>query len=72
MFNAISLQFASFIYVLVLAIVYFLKRKYNFMESKVYKTLLIVTMFVLVFDMLNVYIGCSSRRPFWRSGTTSF
>lgn len=56
MFNAISLQFASFIYVLVLAIVYFLKRKYNFMESKVYKALLIVTMFVLVFDMLNVYI----------------
>ena len=56
MFNAISLQFASFIYVLVLAIVYFLKRKYNFMESKIYKALLIVTMVVLVFDMLNIYI----------------
>ena len=56
MFNAISLQFASFIYVIVLAVVYFLKRKYNFMESKVYKALLIVTMFVLVFDILNIYI----------------
>ena len=56
MFNAISLQFASFIYVIVLAVVYFLKRKFNFMESKVYKALLIVTMFVLVFDILNIYI----------------
>ena len=56
MFNAISLQFASLIYVVVLAVVYFLKRKYNFMESKIYKILLIVTMFVLLFDMLNIYI----------------
>ena len=56
MFNAISLQFASFIYLLVLAIVYFLKRKYNFLESKIYKALLIVAMFVLFFDMLNIYI----------------
>ena len=60
MFNAISLQFASFIYVLVLAIVYFLKRKYNFVESKIYKVLLIVTMFVLIFDMLNIYIMVKS------------
>ena len=60
MFNAISLQFASFIYVLVLAIVYFLKRKYNFVESKIYKALLIVTMFVLIFDMLNIYITVKS------------
>lgn len=60
MSNAISLQFASFIYVLVLAIVYFLKRKYNFVESKIYKALLIVTMFVLIFDMLNIYITVKS------------
>ena len=60
MFNAISLQFASFIYVLVLAIVYFLKRKYNFVESKIYKALLVVTMFVLIFDMLNIYITVKS------------
>ena len=56
MFNAISLQFASFIYLLVLAIVYFLKRKYNFVESKIYKVLLVVTMFILIFDILNIYI----------------
>ncbi len=57
MFNAISLQFASLIYLLVLAVVYFLKRKYNLVESKIYKALLIVTMFVLIFDILNIYIS---------------
>ena len=56
MFSAISLQVASFIYVVVLAIVYFLKRKYNFLESKVYKTLLIVTMVVLALDVTNTYM----------------
>ena len=60
MFSAISLQLASFIYVLVLAIVYFLKRKYNFLESKVYKTLLIVTMVVLAFDITNTYMTVSN------------
>ena len=60
MFSAISLQLASFIYVLVLAIVYFLKRKYNFLESKVYKTLLIVTMVVLAFDITNTYMIVSN------------
>ena len=56
MFSAISLQLASFIYVAVLSIVYFLKRKYNFLESKVYKTLLIVTMVVLALDITNTYM----------------
>ena len=56
MFSAISLQVASFIYVMVLAIVYFLKRKYNFLESKVYKTVLIVTMMVLALDVANTYM----------------
>ena len=60
MFSAISLQLASFIYVLVLAIVYFLKRKYNFLESKVYKALLIVTMVVLAFDITNTYMIVSN------------
>ena len=60
MYNAISLQCASFIYVFILAIVYFLKRKYNFLESKVYKTLLIVTMVVLVFDIANTYMMISN------------
>lgn len=56
MFSAISLQVASFIYVMVLALVYFLKRKYNFLESKVYKTVLIVTMVVLALDVANTYM----------------
>ena len=56
MFSAISLQVASFIYTFVLAIVYFSKRKYNFLESKVYKTLLIITMIVLALDIANTYM----------------
>ena len=65
MYNAISLQCASFIYVFILMIVYFLKRKYNFLESKVYKALLIITMVVLVFDIANTYMMVSNTYGNW-------
>ena len=56
MYGVDSLQLVSFIYILVLSIVYFLKRKYNFVESTIYKFLLIITMLVLVLDIINSYI----------------
>ncbi len=56
MYNYLSLDFANFIYVLVLAIVYFLKRKYNFLESKTYKVLLISILFILLIDTTINYI----------------
>ena len=56
MYNYLSLDFANFIYVLVLAIVYFLKRKYNFLESKTYKVLLISILFILLVDTTINYI----------------
>lgn len=56
MYGVDSLQIISFIYIFVLSMVYFLKRKYNFVESKIYKFLLIITMFILILDMLNSYI----------------
>ena len=52
-----SLQIVSFIYIFVLSMVYFLKRKYNFVESTIYKFLLIITMFILILDMINTYIS---------------
>ncbi|MBR7042451.1 MAG: response regulator [Bacilli bacterium] len=67
MYSAISLQCASFIYVFILAVVYFLKRKYNFLESKVYKALLISTMVVLVLDIANTYIMVSETYVSWLS-----
>lgn len=56
MFNEISLQVFSLIYVLVLAVVYFVKRRYNFLESKIYKTLLGVTFITLLLDIANIYL----------------
>ena len=56
MFNTISIQLFSFIYVFVLSMVYFSKRKYNFIESKIYKYLLVFTMLELILDGINTYL----------------
>ena len=56
MFNEISLQIFSLVYVIVLATVYFVKRRYNFLESKVYKILLATTCITLLLDIANIYI----------------
>ena len=56
MLNAISIQIFSFIYVFVLSMVYFSKRRYNFIESKIYKYLLAFTMIELVLDGINSYL----------------
>ena len=57
MFNDISLQLVSILYVVVLATVYFVKRRYNFLESKIYKFLLGVTFFNLLLDIVNIFIN---------------
>ena len=56
MYEYVSAQLVSFIYVVILSIVYFLKRKYNFLESKVYKSILIATIVTLFFDIFGMYI----------------
>ncbi len=56
MYSDISVQLVSFIYVFILSMVYFLKRKYNFLESRVYKFLLIVTMGTLLLDISSMYV----------------
>lgn len=56
MFNEISLQVFSLVYVIVLAAVYFVKRRYNFLESKVYKILLGTTCITLLLDIANIYL----------------
>lgn len=56
MFNEISLQVFSLIYVIVLAIVYYVKRRYNFLESKAYKLLLGLTCVSLLLDIANIYL----------------
>ena len=55
MFNNIVLQLVSFIYIAILSIVYFTKRKYNFLDSKIYKILLIITMITIVFDGMAIF-----------------
>ena len=56
MYNDISVQLISLIYVVVLSLVYFLKRKYNFLESIIYKVLLMITIGALVFDISSMII----------------
>ena len=55
MHSDISLQLMSLVYILILSVVYFSKRKYNFLESKIYKFLLIITMFILCLDIFSYY-----------------
>ena len=56
MYIQISNQIISLIYVIVLSLVYILKRKYNFLESKVYKTLLILTITTIGLDIFSIYV----------------
>jgi len=56
MYQDISVQLVSLIYVVILSSVYFLKRKYNFLESKIYKFLLISTITSLVLDISSMYM----------------
>lgn len=56
MYQDISVQIMGLIYVLILSFVYFLKRKYNFLESRVYKLLLICTIITLVLDITSMFI----------------
>jgi len=56
MFNEMSISLISLIYVAVLSVVYFLKRKYTFLETKIYKIILILTIIILVMDVANVYL----------------
>ena len=56
MYKYVSAQLVSLIYVAILSLVYFLKRKYNFLESKIYKSLLIITIISLVLDVSSMYV----------------
>ena len=56
MYQEITVQLVSLIYIIILSSVYFLKRKYNFAESKVYKVLLISTIGSLVLDVFSMYL----------------
>ena len=56
MYKDISVQLVSLIYIVILSFVYFLKRKYNFLESKMYKTLLMITISTLVLDISNIIV----------------
>ena len=53
----ISLQLMSLVYIFILSMVYFVKRKYNFLESKIYKFLLIVTSIILLLDIAGGYVS---------------
>ena len=55
MYRYVSTQLVSLIYITILSFVYFLKRKYNFLESKIYKSLLITTIISLVLDIGSMY-----------------
>ena len=55
MYGYVSANVVSLIYLIILSSVYFLKRKYNFLESRIYKSLIIFTILTLALDIINVY-----------------
>ena len=56
MFNSISIQICSLTYVIMLIIVYLYKRKYDSLENRTYKYLLINTIFILILDLMSIFI----------------
>ena len=56
MYKDIAVQIISLIYVFILSLIYFLKRKYNFLESRIYKALLIFTGITLILDIGSMLI----------------
>ena len=56
MYNVALSQIISIVYIFIFSVVYFLKRKYNFLESRIYKLLLIFSGITLTFDILNMLI----------------
>lgn len=56
MYKDISVQLVSLLYIIILSAVYFLKRKYNFLESKVYKSLLVSTVVSLILDIISTCV----------------
>lgn len=55
MFNCISIQMCSLAYVIMLIMVYLYKRKYDSLENRVYKSMLILTIFILIFDLMSIF-----------------
>mgnify|MGYP002857049786 CR=1 FL=1 len=60
MISEISLQIVSLIYIFSLSMVYFTIRKYNFIESKIYKLLLIDIIIMLISDIICIYFANTS------------
>ena len=56
MYKDISVQLVNLLYIIILSAVYFLKRKYNFLESKVYKLLLVSTSVSLILDIVSMCV----------------
>ena len=53
--NSIFFQIASLFYVVLLAIVYFSKRRLNSIDNKIYKYLIIVNIVALFLDVFSIY-----------------
>lgn len=56
MYSDISVQIVSLVYIIIFSIVYFSKRKYNFLESRVYKLILLFTIITLLLDIASTYL----------------
>ena len=56
MYKDISVQLVNLLYIIILSAVYFLKRKYNFLESNVYKSLLVSTTISLILDIVSMCV----------------
>lgn len=56
MYSDISVQIVSLVYIIIFSIVYFSKRKYNFLESRVYKLILVFTIITLLLDISSMYL----------------
>ena len=55
--TSLFFQISGFFYIILVAIIYFNKKKIKTLENNIYTSIIISTITTLIFDMLSIYIG---------------
>lgn len=63
--SSLFFQISSLFYLSLISIAYFVKKKFDTIENRIYTTLIIITFITLVFDILSVYMGIKYVGNVW-------
>ena len=55
MLNSIGLTFSAFIFTVLITVVYIFKKKYQGIQNMIYRSLLVITLVILVLEFICIY-----------------